>query len=144
MPQSQINLFCAEFTEYKRLDVFEAEDNNCKVEAYHNYQRKILAKYFPEKTVTISNLDKFWMTPELKKLLREVQRERLRKGKGGNFKQLWAKFRRLKRVQIKTFHKKFVAELKTTSPGKWYSMMKKLGGLDQMTQGRLEVKSLQG
>ena len=84
------------------------------------------------------------MNPELKQLLRQVQRERLNKGKNGKFKQLWAKFRRLKRAQIKKFHKNFVEELKTTSPGKWYSMIKKLGGIDQMNHNRLEVNSLKG
>ena len=122
----------------------ETEDVNMKVDFYHQYQRDLLDKYFPEKTVTISNLDKVWMTPELKQLLRQVQRERLNKGKNGKFKQLWAKFRRLKRKQIKTFHKKFVHDLKVTSPGKWYMMMKKLGGLDQMNAGKIDVKSLRG
>ena len=50
---------------------------------------------------------------------------------------MWAKFRRLKRAQIKNFNSVFVEELKTTNPGKWYVMMKRLGG-------RLEIKSLKG
>ena len=101
-------------------------------------------KYFPERSVTISNLDKPWMTPQLKQLLRQVQRERLNNGKHGKFKKLWAKFRRLKRAKIKSFNSDFVKELKTTNPGKWYGMMKRLGGLDQMTRGRLEIESLKG
>ena len=84
------------------------------------------------------------MNPKLKQLLRQVQKERLNKGKNGKFKRLWAKFRRLKRAQIKKFHKNFVEELKTTSPGKWYSMIKKLGGIDQMNHNRLEVNNLKG
>jgi hypothetical protein len=144
MPQSKVDLFCAELTQHRWEEVFETEEVNMKVDLYHQYQRDLLDKYLPEKTVTISNLDKAWMTPELKQLLRQVQRERLNKGKNGKFKQLWAKFRRLKRKQIKTFHKKFVQDLKVTSPGKWYMMMKKLGGLDQMNAGKIDVKSLRG
>ena len=144
MPQSKVDLFCAELTKHRWGDVLDAEDVNIKVNLYHKYQRDLLDKYFPEKTVMISNLDKPWMTPELKQILRQVQRERLQNGKSVKFKQLWAKFRRLKRRQIKTFHKKFVQDLKITNPGKWYMMMKKLGGLDQMNTEKIEVKSLRG
>ena len=144
MPQSKVDLFCAELTKHRWGDVLDAEDVNIKVNLYHKYQRDLLDKKFPEKTVMISNLDKAWMTPELKQILRQVQRERLQNGKSVKFKQLWAKFCRLKRRQIKTFHKKFVQDLKVTSPGKWYMMMKKLGGLDQMNTEKIEVKSLRG
>ena len=69
MPQSQIDQFCAEFTCHRYEEVLSSEDVNVKTELYHKYQRDMLAKYFPEKTVTISSLDKSWMTPELKQLL---------------------------------------------------------------------------
>ena len=126
MPQSQIDQFCAEFTCHRWEEVLSSEDVNVKTELYHKYQRDMLDKYFPEKTVTISSLDKSWMTPELKQLLRQVQRERLAKGKSDQFKKLWAIFCRRKRGEIKSFHHKFVMELKQTNPGNWYSMMKKM------------------
>ena len=94
--------------------------------------------------MTISNLDKTWMTPQLKQLLRQVQRKKLQNRKGGKFKKLWAKFKRLKRARIENFNADFVKELKVTNPGKWYSMMKGLGGLDQMSCGRFEIESLTG
>ena len=97
MPQSKVDLFCAELTKHRWGDVLDAEDVNIKVNLYHKYQRDLLDKKFPEKTVMISNLDKAWMTPEVKQILRQVQRERLQNGKSVKFKQLWAKFRRLKR-----------------------------------------------
>ena len=84
------------------------------------------------------------MNPELKGLLRNIQRERLKHGKGGKFKSLWSKFRRLKRSQIKKFTKNVVEEMKVTNSSKWYQMMKKLGGLDQMTRGKLEIECLEG
>ena len=34
--------------------------------------------------------------------------------------------------------------IKSTNPGKWYTMMKRLGGLDQMSRGKLEISSLEG
>ena len=128
MPESKIQLFCAELTQYKWEDVMNEENANKKTEHYHKYIRQLLDKYFPEETVIVSNLDKYWMTPQLKQLLREVQRARLKSGKGGKFKQLWAKFRRIKRVEIKGFYTRFVKDLKSINPVKWYQQMKKLGG----------------
>ena len=144
MPQSSIDSFCGELTNYKWENVFQTRSVHEKTEAFHSYLRLLLDKYFPTKTVTFSNLDKYWMTPELKQLLRQVQRERIRKGKGGKFKKLWSKFRRLKRRQVKTYYRDFIKDLKTTNPSKWYSQMKKLGGLDVACRGKLEVESLTG
>ena len=144
MPESKIREFCLELTEHRWEGVLNEEDIDKKVESFHTFLQFLLDEYFPEKSVTVSNLDKTWLTPQLKQLLRQVQRERLKHGKGERFKKLWAKFRQLKRARIKNFNSDFVEELKTTNPGKWYVMMKRLGGLDQMNRGRLEIKSLKG
>ena len=133
-----------ELTEHRWEGVLNEEDIDKKVESFHTFLQFLLDKYFPEKSVTVSNLDKTLMTPQLKQLLCQVHRERPKYGKGGRFKKLWAKFRRLKRARIKNFNSDFLEELKTTNPGKWYVMMKRLGGLDQMNRGRLEIKSLKG
>jgi hypothetical protein len=101
MPESKIREFCLELTEYRWEGVLNEEDIDKKVESFHTVLQFLLDKYFPEKSVTVSNLDKTWMTPQLKQLLRQVQCERLKHGKGGRFKNLWAKFRQLKRARIK-------------------------------------------
>ena len=144
MPDSQVRAFCLELTQHKWNNLLEETCVNKKVEIFHHYLRSLLDKHLPEKSVTISNLDKTWMTPQLKQLLRQVQRERVKHGRGGKFKKLWSKFRRMKRARIKNFNNEFVKELKTTNPAKWYTMMKRLGGLDQMSRGRLEIESLEG
>ena len=144
LPQSSVDAFCFEMTRHKWTEVLEAECVDEKAEKFHNYLRELLDKHCPEKSVTVSNLDKPWMNPQLKELLRQVQRERLKKGKNGHFKELWAKFRRMKRHQIKNFHKKFVQDLKTTNPAKWFQKIKQLGGLDQSNRGRLKIRELAG
>ena len=144
LPESLVGAFCLELTKHSWNTLLKESDVNKKVSIFHSYLRELLDKYFPEKIVSISNLDKNWMIPQLKQLLRQVQRERVQHGKGGKFKRLWSKFRRLKRKRIKSFNADFVSELKTTNPGKWYTMMKRLGGLDQMTKGRISIKSLDG
>ena len=144
LPDSQVDAFCLELTRYDWRDILDENDVNKKVSQFHKYLRHLLDKYFPEKSVTISNLDKPWITRQLKQLLRQVQRERIKHGKGGKFKKMWSKFRRLKRKRIKNFNADFITELKTTNPSKWYSMMKRLGGLDQMSRGNMSIKSLEG
>ena len=144
MPNSRIEAFCSELTRKKWDQIESSDDVNVKTNYFHDYLRQLYEKHFPEKTVNISNLDKNWMTPQLKVLLRQAQRERLRHGKKGKFKQLWAKFRRLKRANIKSFYKKYVEEMKTTQPGKWYQMLKKLGGIEQMNRNNIEIESLKG
>ena len=143
MPESKVNDFMKELTEHKWDEVKNETNADLKTEMFHTYIRTLLDKHLPEKRVTMTNLDKPWMNPELKQLLRQVQRERLRNGKNGRFKKLWSKFRRLKRHRIKNQTQEVVEELKTTEPGKWYSKIKKLGGLDRHSR-RLDVQSLRG
>ena len=50
----------------------------------------------------------------------------------------------MKRKSIKTFYTEFVSVLKLSDPGKWYSMAKKIGALDQMAAGDIQVESLAG
>ena len=49
MPESKIQLFCAELTQYKWEYVMNEENVNKKTELYHKYIRQLLDKYFPEK-----------------------------------------------------------------------------------------------
>ena len=72
-----------------------------------------------------------------------MQREYYRKRKSAKWKQLKAKFKKEKRKSIKSFYAEFVTELKTTNPGKWYKMAKKLGAVDQMNGGEVKVESLE-
>ena len=53
------------------------------------------------------------------------------------------KFKREKRKAVKSFYSIFVNELKTTNPGKWYGMAKRIGAVDQMNGGDIMVESLQ-
>ena len=144
MPQSNIDAFCLEMTKHKWESVKGSESVHDKAAEFHKYLRYLLDKYFPEKTVTMTNLDKYWMTPEIKTLLRQVQRTRLQEGRSPKFKKLWSKFRKLKRAKIVSFRNKMVQELKEADSGKWYSIMRKFGGIDQMTKQKLSIKSLEG
>ena len=144
LPQTKVDAFCAEMTRHSWENVLKCKDIDSKTEEFHNYIRELLDKHLPEKVVSVSNLDKPWMNPQLKELLRKVQRERLKKGKDGKFRELWSKFRRLKRSRIRNFHNQFVKDLKHSDPSKWHQKMKQLGGLDQMSCGKLSIGELDG
>ena len=73
-----------------------------------------------------------------------MQRAFHRNRSSQKYKKLKSKFKRLKRNSIKSFYSDFVSELKVTDPGKWYSMAKKIGAIDQMNDGDVEVESLSG
>ena len=81
-------------TRHKWTNVLEAQDVDQKTELFHQFIRELLDKHLPEKAVSVSSLDKPWMTPQMKQVLRQAQRVRLNKGKSDQFKALWTKFRK--------------------------------------------------
>ena len=114
-----------------------------KVSNFHHVLTSKLDEHFPEKTIKISSLDKKWMVPKLKVFHRKHQREYFRNRRSTKWHQMKVRFKREKRKAIKTFYSIFVSELKTTYPGKWYKMAKRIGAVDQMNGGDVSVESLQ-
>ena len=106
------------------------------------FLRQKLDFYFPEKTVKISSLDKKWFSPALKQLHRKMQRAYHKNRSSAKFKQLKIKFKKMKRKAINTFYTDFVSDLKSSNPGKWYAMAKKIGAVDQLGEGQVNVESL--
>ena len=92
----------------------------------------------------MSSLDQKWMSPELKNLNRRIKREFFSNRRSIKYKKLKSKFKKLKRKSVKHFYKEFVSELKTTNPGKWYQMAKKIGVNNQADDGDIMVESLSG
>ena len=60
--------------------------------------------HFPEKKITISNLDKKWITPKLKQLSRKIKVELYRNGKSPRWRKLKREFKVKKRKAITSFH----------------------------------------
>ena len=84
------------------------------------------------------------MSPPLKQLHRRMQREFVKNRQSPKYKKLKLKFKKTKRKAIKTFYSDFVTELKASDPGKWYSMAKRIGAVDQMNNGDVSVECLSG
>ena len=112
-----------------------------KVEHFHKLIRVKLDEFFPEKTVMISYLEKKWMNPHLKNLLRKVKREFYQKRKSPKWRKLKKRFKKLKQ---KTFYSNFVTDLKASNPSKWYSSAKRIGVEQCSGDGELTVECLQG
>ena len=143
-PQSKIEDFGKEITTHTWSDVLQAESVDEKTSLFHNYILHLLNKHFPEKKVNMSSLDKKWMSPTLKTLHRRMQREFFKHNKRKKWRKLKSSYKKLKRKSVKSYFSNFVNELKATNPGKWYGMAKKIGAVNQMTQGDIQVEALDG
>ena len=141
---SQLQKFEKDLAIYPWSEIFEGKNANEKASLFHNFLRTKLDQYFPEKTTTISNLDRQWMTPQLKQLHRKMQREFYQHRKSLKYKKLKAKFMKIKRKNIKTFYSDFVTDLKKSHPGKWYQLAKKIGTGEEWKRGEVKVESLAG
>jgi hypothetical protein len=144
IPDSKIHLFGKDIQSQTWDAILNEPDLDTKVYYFHTIIVGICDKYFPEKTITISNLDKKWITPELKTLSRNIKREFFRKRKSSKWKKLKIEFKKKKRKAIQTFHYNFVNDLKGVDPGKFYKMCKRIGAVDDINDGDLHIDSLEG
>ena len=81
MPQSRMCEFEKEIMKADFEAMFSKKTLDEKVLCFHQFLRSNLDKYLPEKTTKMSNLDRDWMSPELKQLQRAMQREYYKKRK---------------------------------------------------------------
>ena len=124
LPESKIPAFCRDIQGQSWISVFEEENLDKKVENFHSIITSTLNKHFPEKSITISSLDKKWMTPHIKQLLRKVQSEYLNKGKSPKWRKLRSEYRKLKRKSVRAYFSKFVTQVKATDKHKFYMKVK--------------------
>ena len=82
------------------------------------------------------------MSPAIKQLQRQMQREFYRHRKSDKYNKLKTKYKKMKRKAVKCFYSDFVSDLKQSDPGKWFAMAKKIGAVDQMKTGAVMVDSL--
>jgi hypothetical protein len=139
---SQVMKFERDLANHPWQEVLVEQTPDKQAELFHTFLRGKLDLYFPEKTVKISSLDKKWFSPALKQLHRKMQRAFHQNRSSSKFKKLKSKFKKMKRTAIKTFYTDFVSDLKTTNPAKWYAMAKRIGAVDQMSGGEVNVESL--
>ena len=144
LPESNVVKFEQSLISYPWEKYFHNKTINEKVSIFHQFLRSQLDHFFPEKSTKMSDLDKDWMSPELKNLHRAMQREYYKHRKSTKYKILKRKFKNLKRKIVKNFYSSFVSDLKVVNPGKWYQMAKRIGAVNKMSGGDIFVESLSG
>ena len=122
IPESCIPSFSREIQNQAWEGVLNEKDIDTKVYNFHKTLLLICDQYFPEKKITISNLDKRWITLELKTLSRKIKAEFYRNRKSPKWRKLKREFKTKKKKAIRSFHDNFVRDLKQTNPQKFYKM----------------------
>ena len=144
LPSSRIQEFGQELVPHPWLEVLECEDGHQKAANFHNSIMWFRNKYFPEKNVKISSLDKEWMNSNLKAQYTDMTKEYFKNGRTDRWKRLYVKFRKEKRRTIKELHNEdFAKKLIQGSQRNFYKQVKKVGGL-KLPSGRLNIASLEG
>ena len=144
LPEAGIDMFTQFMSSQSWDEVLKEQNIDKKVENFHSMMRSKLDEFLPEKTVMVSCLDKKWMSPALKNLLRKTKREFYKNRTSPKWRKLKKKFKKLKKKTVRNFYSNFVTELKTSNPAKWYSMAKRLGAEQSNSDGELKVECLQG
>ena len=88
LPETRIPAFCREIQAQSWISVYEEENLDRKVENFQKIITSVLGVHFPEKNTTISSLDKMWMSPQIKQVLRKMQSEYFSRGKIDKWRKL--------------------------------------------------------
>ena len=94
LPPSSVQEFGQVFVRHPWLEVLECEDGHQKAANFHDTITWFRDKYFPEKSVRMSALDKHWMHPDLKSLYVEMTAEYFKNRKSEKWRRLYVRFRR--------------------------------------------------
>ena len=126
------------------LQVFECEDGNKKARNCHQTITMLRDKYFPQKLVRMTSLDKDWMHPDLNSIYLQMTKEYFTNRRSDKWKKLYVKFRKGKRASIRGVnYEAFADQVMKGSKGNFYRQAKKVGGLKQKTT-TLNIASLEG
>ena len=144
LPPSRIQQFGQEFVRHPWSEVLECQDANQKAFNFHKTLCWFRDKYFPEKNVKMSSIDKEWMHPELKDLYVKMSKEYFKNQKSAKWKHLDVKFRREKRKAVRGMHSdEFAGKLIRGSHSDLYRQVRKVGGLKSANK-KLFIASLEG
>ena len=144
LPDAGLDMFTQFVCAQSWDEVLKEENIDRKVDKFHTMIRSKLDEFLPEETMMVSCLDKKWMNPALKNLLRKIKREFYKNRTSPKWRKMKKKFKKLKRKTVRNFYFNFVSELKVSNPSKWYSMAKRLGAEKPNSDGELKVECLQG
>ena len=119
------------FMEQTWDQVFQAETANEKANIFQKLLLKALDDYLPEKIRKVCSEDQVWITHKLKLLDRKRKRIFHKERRSERWKSLNKIFKQEMKSAKSQFYKNTIADLKTKSPGQWYSSLKRISSMDQ-------------
>ena len=96
------------------------------VAAFEKHSSSLIENIFPEKTVTISEWDKPYMTEELKLLRRKRQRTYRKGGRSAKYLDLKHKFDQKLKVEAEKYRQKIISEVQEGKRSNSYAALRKL------------------
>ena len=96
------------------------------VAAFEKHSSSLIENIFPEKTVTISEWDKPYMTEELKLLRRKRQRTYRKGGRSAKYLNLKHKFDKKLKVEAEKYRQKIISEVQEGKRSNSYAALRKL------------------
>ena len=115
-------------------EVGREESAHDKARIFQELLLSALDKYLPEKIRKINSDDQVWITHKLKILDRRRKRVFRKERRSGRWRMLNKMFKEEVKVAKSMFYKNTVADLKTKSPGQWYSSLKRITSSDQQKE----------
>ena len=106
------------------------EDVNQKADFLQNSLMRLFYDVFPLKSMKISNDDEPWISENVKCLDRQRKREFYKNHKSEKWKVLNQKFLEAVKKSKNSYKVRIVDDLKKSNPGKWYSKLKRMSGLN--------------
>ena len=129
MPDSAMREFGQWLTHHPWTEVLEEEDVHTKWRNYFTTTTEAFHHYFPTKDITVDPSDAPWMTPCIKRLLR--QRDRAFHSSPDQYRSLRNRvIREIKKAKASYYPDK-IHHLKLTNNRQWYDKIKSLCGLQK-------------
>jgi len=95
--------------------------------------------YCPKKSMKLSNVDKLFITSDIKRLDRQRRREYLKRGKTLKYYDLKKQFNALYKAEAKKYLDKNLESLSSCNPGQAYKILKRLGSQPGDTSNNCET-----
>ena len=128
LTQAGMQKFASWVEKYEFSEIYECKDGHRMAEIFQELLLNNFHRCFPTKILKVCAEDKPWVSAELKKLHRSVQREYLKHKQSEKWKELNQKFIEKCSYEKEKYYQNMVSDLKLSNPGKWYSKVKRMTG----------------
>ena len=137
MPDSQIRQFGQWITQEDWAELKSTSSSSEQADMLSIILQGQVDKYFPVKKVRVSNIDKPWITNNLKKMDRLRKEEYKRHGKSEKYLNLQKQYSDKMNSASRQYLKQNVTDLMEAAPGRAWSVLKKMGARGLRGGGRL-------